>query len=108
MTEEQKQLLEELQDELQRIEKEIEDYEPDPDTFEEQYDEVLDETYPAYKIGSGVYPASHVLKELDRIAYDTGLNDFVDTIEKDDDPHYQELLDERDAIADEIEELEDE
>lgn len=45
---------------------------------EEQFDEMLDETYGTFKIGFCEFSASLILKELDPIAYRVSLADFSD------------------------------
>ena len=61
--------LEELETELQRLEnKENED----------EYDDMIDETNNEIKIFGAEYHASRILKELDSIAYDCGMDDFND------------------------------
>ncbi|MCP4612106.1 MAG: hypothetical protein GY845_25695 [Planctomycetes bacterium] len=53
----------------------------EPIDVDEQYDELLDEIYPEYSIGGITFNASRILKELDRIAYDTGLSEYFDNDE---------------------------
>jgi hypothetical protein len=56
-------------------------------TYEEflvVYDEMLDECYPAVKIGDSEFYASTVLKECDPIAYRVGANDYADSLSQDD------------------------
>lgn len=49
---------------------------------EEQFDEMLDETYGTFKIGYLEFDASRILKELDPIAYRVGLADITDEDEE--------------------------
>ena len=46
---------------------------------EEAYDDMLDEVSGPVRIGSLEYSASHVLREVDPIAYRVGLHDFIDS-----------------------------
>lgn len=45
---------------------------------QDKYDDILDEVYGEFKIGSIVFLASEVLKELDPIAYRCGFVDYCD------------------------------
>ena len=47
--------------------------------IESSYDDVLDDMYPPYEIGCCTFYASSVLKQLDPIAYNCGIDDFVDS-----------------------------
>ena len=44
---------------------------------EMSYDEILDESYEAVKIGRCTFNASDILKKLDPIAYNCGIDDYV-------------------------------
>ena len=44
----------------------------------EQYDDMLDEIYPEVKIRYSIFLASEILKNLDPISYNCGIEDFVD------------------------------
>ena len=46
---------------------------------ENNYDNMLDECYEPYQVGVCTFYASQVLKECDPVAYDCGINDFVDS-----------------------------
>lgn len=45
---------------------------------EDNYDDILDEIYEPYEIGCCTFDASMILKELDPIAYNCGVDDEVD------------------------------
>lgn len=49
------------------------------DFDEDDYDYMLDECYPDYEVGYITFTASQILKECDRIAYDIGLNELLDS-----------------------------
>lgn len=51
----------------------------------EQYDEMLDEVYGEVQIGGYSYYTSNVLKNVDPIAYEEGFNDYVDSLEENED-----------------------
>lgn len=55
----------------QELEDTIDDY------IRDNYDDLLDETYPEYKIGYSSFSASTILKECDPTAYKCGIDDFV-------------------------------
>lgn len=44
----------------------------------ERYDDMLDEIYPEVKIGYSTFLASEILRNLDPISYNCGIEDFVD------------------------------
>ena len=97
----------ELTDRINEVESEIDNFELDPDDYEEQYKEMLDE-YGVVQIGSLEYDASHVLECVDPTAYRCGLVDYVDGLDKTDDPRYQLLVKDRDELQEELDELEEE
>lgn len=50
------------------------------------YDDMLDECYPTYEIGGGVYYASDILKECDPIAYRVGFSEYADHLAEEGQP----------------------
>jgi hypothetical protein len=84
---------------------EIDNFELDNDDYEESYKDALDSDGPVIIAGMKFDP-SYALKELDPTAYRCGLNDYVDSLEKEDDPKYQELEEELEALTDELDDLE--
>lgn len=56
----------------------------DPDVYAEDYDALLDDCYPTIKFGDLEYSPSHVLREVDPIAYREGLLDYINQLEEDD------------------------
>lgn len=89
-------------------EKQQEQIELDPDDYEDQFDEYLDESIPEIEIGCLTYAPSHVLKNVDSVAYRCGLNDFVDALGVEDSDEYKDLQDEIDSLKDAIDDLESE
>ncbi len=77
----------------------------DPDNYEDQFDESLDESIPEIEIGCLTYSPSHVLKNVDPTAYRCSLNDFVDSLDVEDSDEYKYLQEEIDDIQDEIDRL---
>ena len=47
---------------------------------EDDYNDWIDEVYPEIEIGCCRFYASEILKELDPIAYDCGMDDFKESI----------------------------
>jgi hypothetical protein len=93
--------------ELKAKEKELDTFELDVDDYEESYKDALDSDGPVIIAGIKFDP-SYALKELDPTAYRCGLNDYVDSLEKEDDPKYKGLEEELEALTDEIDDLESE
>lgn len=101
-----------LQDELELLvndktekQEEIDNYELDSDNYTDEFDALLDDTYGMFMHN---YYASEILKEIDPTAYSEGLLDFVDTLDKEEDGEYQDLVDELNEIEDSISEKEGE
>lgn len=46
------------------------------------FDDMLDDSYPVYKIGDMTFYPSQILQECDPIAYRVGLSDFESTLEE--------------------------
>ena len=89
-------------------EKQQEQIELDPDNYEDQFDESLDESIPEIEIGCLTYSPSHVLKNVDPTAYRCSLIDFVDSFDVEDSDEYKELQEEIDQLQSDIEDLENE
>ena len=94
-------------EELREKQEQLENFEIDPDDYEDQYCDFLDE-FETVKIGNLEYSPSLVLKEVDPTAYRCGLLDYVDSIDKTDSEEYKELEDEIAELESEIEDLENE
>lgn len=92
---------------IEQINNKIENFEIDPDDYQDDYDEVLDEGG-AVVVGGCEFLPSRILRELDPIAYRCGLNDYVDD-NKDvsDDADYCDLCDELADLEAELEEVEE-
>lgn len=67
---------------------EMDNYEIDPDSLEESYKEALNESY---EMPNG-WDYSDVLERMDPIMYRCGLNDYVDSFDKEDQDDYKELM----------------
>ena len=87
-------------------EKQQEQIELDPDDYEDQFDESMDDSIPEIEIGCLTYSPSHVLKNVDPTAYRCSLNDFVDSLDVEDSDEYKALQSEIDQLKSDIEDLE--
>ena len=90
---------------------EMDDYEIDPDSLEENYKDCLNEIY---ELPHG-WDYADVLERMDPIMYRCGLNDYVDGFDKEEQDDYKELQEEfeefdniNDQLNDEIFDLEQE
>ena len=97
-----------MQSQIADKEKQKEQIELDPDDYEDQFDESLDDSIPEIEIGCLTYSPSHVLKNVDPIAYRCGLNDFIDSLDVEDSDEYKALQEEIDQLKSDIEDLESE
>lgn len=93
--------------EIMEKQAEIDGFELDPDDFIDQYEEMLNEEGPV-KVAGLTFEASQIIKELDPTAYRCGLNDFVDSLDKEDTEEYQKLEEELEELEDELADLEEE
>lgn len=104
---EKKERLAELIARRDELTKAMDNFEVDPDEYENSYCEAIDEDGPV-RIGTLEYTASYVLREIDPTAYRCGLNDYVDGIDKEDDAGFKELQEQLDENEDEISDIETE
>ena len=51
--------------------------------YVQMYNDMIDDITGTIKIGNLDWPASYVLKELDKLAYDIGLDEFIDGFKDD-------------------------
>ena len=89
-------------------EKQQDQIELDPDDYEDQFDDMLDDSIPEIEIGRLTYSPSYVLKNVDPVAYRCGLNDFVDSFDASETDEYQALQEEIDQLESDISDLQDE
>jgi hypothetical protein len=97
--------LEEKKESLKNIEKEIDSFYCEEFVEESQYDDFIDDMTGDIEILGMTYCASRVLKEIDPIAYKCCFSDYCDSLEKDSFPEYQDLLEKRDDLESEIDEI---
>ncbi|QDP64807.1 MAG: hypothetical protein GOVbin2917_122 [Prokaryotic dsDNA virus sp.] len=87
------------------IEKDIDNFEPD---IHDQYDEMLDEIYQdeVDQVSFVSLPCpSELLKENDPVAYRCGYNDFVDSFDFESLEEYNDLVEQKEEIENNIESL---
>lgn len=99
--------IEELEAEISMVETEIECFELDNEDYREQYEEMLDECYEPLKLGQLTFNPSQVLKRCDPVAYRCGLNDYVDGLDLDDDPEYNDLVQRLEDLQDDLADLQE-
>ena len=95
--------IEVITSEIEDITRDIDYFELDEEKYKEQYEEQLNEEE---VIISGIrFDPAMILKELDPIAYDSGLSDYLDSLSLDDDDEYIELKEKLEELEEELEEL---
>lgn len=98
----------ELSQQAKALQNQINNFELDPDSYAEQYDDMLDECHGDF-LGMN---ASYILKKMDPVAYRCGLLDYLDGLDQDeekmDNDECLELFNQLEEIESEIEELEEE
>ena len=98
-----------MQSQIADKEKQQEQIELDPDDYEDQFDESLDDSIPEIEIGCLTYSPSHVLKNVDPTAYRCSLNDYADSVfDASDSDEYKALQDEIAQLESDIEDSESE
>ena len=97
----------ELAQQAKALQAQIDGFELNPDDYTEQYDDMLDDVHGEF-MGMN---ASHILKEMDPVAYRCALLDYLDSLDQDeekmDNDECLELFNQLEEIESEIEELED-
>lgn len=86
----------------------LDTWEINPEEHEEEYDDMLNDTYDFTRIGGPFkhMQPSDVLKDRDPTTYRCGLNDYCDGIEPSDDAGYQELEEALEAAEEVLEKAE--
>ena len=99
--------LKDVQHDVDMAQIKVDNFEIDPYNYEDQFCEMLDEQGDI-EIGTLSFSPSDVLREMDPIAYRTGLLDYVDGLDIEDDEEFAELkgnLEELESDRDSTEEL---
>lgn len=100
------QQIDSLQSQIAEVKKEINNFDASDYISESEYDDMLDECYDMVHIGNLSYYPSQVLREVDPVAYRCGYNDYIDSVELEEIPEYQELQEQLEELENELEELE--
>jgi hypothetical protein len=53
--------------------------------LEEMFDEMLDECYPVFKIGSSEFYASQILANCDPLCYEISVKEYADSLQEQED-----------------------
>ena len=91
----------ELNRAITHLRHQLDTFELDPDGYTDSYEEALDMDQEVV-IGGCTYYPSQILKALDETHYRTGLVDYVDGLDKEEDPKYRELQEELEALETEL------
>ena len=83
-------------------------FELEESEYEDKYKDLIDELTGTIKIMGISFNASRILEELDPIAYNCGLSDYVDSLDKIEDSAYIEMQEEYDEFSGEVFDLEEE
>lgn len=95
------------QAEIDSLRQEQQALEVDPEDYTDQFDEMLDESGDV-DVAGYTFSVSHILKNLDPIAYRCSLNDYVDsTYSIEDLDEYKEMEEKIGELENEITDLED-
>ena len=92
----------------EEIQKSIDNFDKSVYADESGYDEYLNEIYGDIVVCGYSWPASKVLYDVDRIAYNIEFSRYTDYLDEREIPEYLELLDTLKDIKLEIEEIQDE
>jgi chromosome segregation ATPase len=98
-----------LNQDLERLQADLNNFELDPDSYEDQYCEMLDDLYSEVCNALPIsISASRLILEFDPTMYRCGLNDYIDSLDVSDDQAYQDLEAEISELEDQIGNLEEE
>ena len=98
--------IEELKAKIKAKQAEIDNFEIDPDDYENEYCEMLNEEGPV-KVAGLTFEADQIIRELDPTTYRCGLVDYVDSIDKTELTEYIELEEELEELENQLEEMEE-
>jgi predicted nuclease with TOPRIM domain len=99
--------IEVLNSKIAEINTKIDYFELDESNYEEQYRDMLNEDGDVY-IGGISFEPARILEEVDPIAYNCGLSDYVSSISLEEDDEYNTLVEELEELETELEEHEEE
>jgi DNA repair exonuclease SbcCD ATPase subunit len=100
----------ELKDRIEELKTELDNLQIDHTSLadDDEYSKWIDDLYMPYSIGYLTFEASHVLRELDPVAYNCGFSDYIDSLDISDSEEYKELESELEDLESELEDLESE
>lgn len=84
----------------------LDNFEPDPEDYEDMYCDWLDEHHESLTIGYSTFTPSQIVKECDPTLFSIGLSEFADTEFNRDQSTSDEYVDLEDQLADLENELE--
>lgn len=90
---------------LKAKQQEMADYEVS--RSESDYRDHLDESEETVTICGHEYAAGYALEQVDPTAFRCGMNDWIDSLDKEDEDDYKELMQEVEDLEDEITDLEE-
>lgn len=94
--------------EITNKQNEVDNFDASEHVSNESYDDWLNDSYPLVNVCGYEFEPARALKELDEVAYRSGFNDYIDSLDKEQIPEYKELEEELEALQDELSDLEDE
>jgi peptidoglycan hydrolase CwlO-like protein len=106
-----------LEQKIEDLKEKISDLQSELDSLEigqtnladdDEYSKWIDDLYMPYSIGYLTFEASHVLRELDPVAYNCGFGDYLESLDISDSEEYKELESELEDLESELEDLESE
>jgi hypothetical protein len=100
--------LEELKEELRRLEIERDHFDVSVYASDDSYADWIDEIEGEVIICGMSYSASNILREVDPVGYRCIFSDYCDGLEKEDFQEYKDILEKIEEIEGEIEDLEEE
>ena len=99
--------LDEIQADIEAKQSEIDNFELDVDDYILEYEQVIDDNNNVVIDGIEYLPSS-VLQEIDETAFNEGLSNFVDSMDKQDNLEYCQLQEELEKLENELLDTEDE
>ena len=102
--EEKRRLLEDAESELSTLNYQKDNFQIDPDNYEDSYCDLID-SEGEVEIGSISFERSYILRQLDPIAYRVGLSEYADSMDIEDDETFQELEQDIEGLEEDIESL---
>lgn len=74
---------------------------------EYEYKQYLNDVYGTVEVCGHTFESGDLLEDADPTAFRCGLNDWIDSLDKEDEDDYKELMEEEEELENEISELEE-